>query len=110
METVFTQDMTTQTHHMSYCDSPTGHVGVCRSTEDRSTGVLMDTLSERTITITTEQAKAACISITRTINAQDIEDTDTWHGGIGSDLCEFCEALIILRAAAGYTPTDCYRP
>jgi hypothetical protein len=62
------------------------------------------------VSLTVEQANAATIAIAKVICASDIEDSDTWHGGIGTDLCEFCEALVIMRAAAGHSAKDCLRP
>jgi hypothetical protein len=113
-ETVFTQGMTTSTHHMSYCDNPAGHAGVCKSVEDRrpsaAFSAVTDALGLRTVTINTEQAKAAVLALLTVVAGTDVEDCNTWHGGLGTDLCEFCEALVILRAAAGYTPTDWVRP
>jgi len=64
----------------------------------------------RTVRITTEQAKAATMAIAQVIAATDYEDCNTWHDGLGTDLCCFCEALVILRHAAGYEPVDHLRP
>lgn len=63
-----------------------------------------------TVTISPAQARAACTALAVAVCADDIEDCLTWHGGLGADRCEFCEALVILRSGAGYWPKDHLRP
>lgn len=65
---------------------------------------------QRIAVLTAKQANAAVLSLARVILAIDPDDCTTWHNGLGADECEFCEALVILRQAAGYTPNDYLRP
>lgn len=66
--------------------------------------------NQRVAVLTAKQANAAVLSLARVILAIDPDDCTTWHNGLGADECEFCEALVILRSAAGYTPNDHLRP
>lgn len=67
-------------------------------------------MAVRSLTITTRQARAAAASLLVSVCGTDIENADTWHGGLGTDLCEHCSALVVLRVAANYSPTDSLRP
>jgi hypothetical protein len=66
--------------------------------------------NQRVAVLTAKQANAAVLSLARVNLALDPDDCTTWHNGLGADSCEFCEALVILRQAAGYTPKDHLRP
>jgi hypothetical protein len=66
--------------------------------------------NQRVAVLTPPQANAAVLTLAPVVLASDIADCTTWHNGLGADECEFCEALVILRHAAGYTPRDHLRP
>jgi hypothetical protein len=62
------------------------------------------------VALSPREAIAIVGPLLRSIAGEDWTDADTWHGGIGSDLCEACTALIKIRALTGAPVADGLRP
>ncbi len=60
--------------------------------------------------LTDQEAQVVLGCLLACVAGTDAADEDTWHGGLGSDMCEGCTALVKVRPLAGVEARDHLRP